>query len=198
MLMGRYVARKRRSRSEESANLLWFAHTEVATRFRDEEKMLLLTLERAYWRYEADLYRRRGWMRPMVSLQDLLPYLKEEASKLGVEVPRDLAELFRILKDAEAKERELVYKLWESEFVPREEATFHIAIPAFLGEEVPIPIRFYRPRLVDPRDFGIDTESSYWKTFWGTSPEPFWKQYPPIYEALIRKEEEWYDYFYSH
>jgi len=190
--MARFVSKKRsRSRSEEPADfaLLWFAHNEVATRFSDEEKMLLLALEKAYWRYEADMYRRKGGMTPFVSLQDLLPYLREEAEKLNIRLPGSLRELFDILRNAEEKEIEVVYKLGGGE------ATFHIAAPTFPGERVPIPVRFYRPRLVDPRDFGVDTESEDWRRLWNAPPEPFWKQYPPIYEALIRKEEEWHEYF---
>jgi len=169
--------------------MLSYALNEVLWRFDDYERKLLIALERAYWRYQADLLRRKGGMAPFVSLQDLYPYMREEAGRLGVKLPEkpteeDLRRLFSLLTGAEEKEIRIVRELVS----PLEGATFHVATPVYSGGAIPIPIRFYRPRLVDPREFGIDTESDEWRRFWSDG-EPFWRRFPPIYYALLGRDE---------
>jgi len=104
-------------------------------------------LEISYWKYLAKEYKQKGGVIPMVSLQSLIPYIEEELKKYGYLLPT-LSEIFRIVKEIEINE----YNEYGRSFI-------HVGIPEYLGPEVPIPIRFYKPRHVDIKDiiknFGI-------------------------------------------
>jgi len=116
-------------------------------------------LEIAYWKYIAELYKRKGGTAPMVALQDLVPYIEPELKRYGYLVP-SLSEAFKLATEIEKHEIQEYGR-----------SAVHVAIPVYLGPDTPIPIRFYRPKHLTVRElvesFGIPLDEL--RRFWDVS-----------------------------
>jgi len=116
-------------------------------------------LEIAYWKYIAELYKRKGGTAPMVSLQDLAPYIEAELKRYGYLMP-SLSEAFKLATEIE-----------KHEIQEYGESAVHVAAPVYPGPNVPIPIRFYRPKHLTVRElvesFGIPLDEL--RRFWDVS-----------------------------
>ena len=108
-------------------------------------EIMYKAVEKAYWRYIAELYKKSGKVITTVSLQDLAPLIEQELKTLGYLMP-PLSEIFTMLKRIEALE----INEYGRSYV-------HVGLPDY-RPQIPIPIEFYRPRNVDLKDiesFGI-------------------------------------------
>jgi len=144
------------SASVERAN---FVIHSAPIKYRIPLSLFYQALEIAYWKYIAELYKRKGGTAPMVALQDLVPHIEPELKRYGYLIP-SLSEAFRLVTEIEKHEIQEYGR-----------SAIHVAAPVYPGPNVPIPIRFYRPKHLTIRelveDFGIPLDEL--RRFWNVS-----------------------------
>jgi len=150
------VALNKLSANVELAN---FVIHSAPIKYRIPLSIFYQALEIAYWKYIAELYKRKGGTAPMIALQDLVPYIETELKRYGYLMPT-LSEAFKLATEIEKHEIQEYGK-----------SVVHVAAPVYPGLNVPIPIRFYKPKHLTVKEltenFGIPLDEL--RRFWDIS-----------------------------
>jgi len=123
-------------------------------KYRIPLEQVYKAVEKAYWRYIAEFYKKSGRIIITVALQDLKPLIEQELNALGYLMP-PLSEIFTYLKNIEALE-----------ISEHGRSYVHVGLPDY-RPQIPIPLEFYKPRNVDIKDIEqLEIPLTVLKSYW--------------------------------